>query len=165
MTHCGQQFSAARIISQFPHPIFHLLYSKENTMSLTKKQIEIIDDLFETGGDETAVLKKHNIEREDWQKWLADKDFADCVAARLEASKRQSRIILSKYLSVAAVKLVQLCDSENQETSRKACLDILGLQHDQLSKADTGQPAESLPSLDPATASKILAVLAENENP
>jgi hypothetical protein len=131
-------------------------------MSLTKKRIEIIDDLFESGGDETAVLKKHNIERKIFQDWLADKDFADEIAARIESSKRQSRIILSKYLSVAAVKLVQLCNSENQETSRKACLDILNLQHDQLLKTDADQPAESLPSLDPATVSKILAALAEN---
>ncbi|MCX5633416.1 MAG: hypothetical protein NTW93_07070 [Phycisphaerae bacterium] len=87
-------------------------------MSLTKKQLEIIDDLFESGGDETSVLQKHNIPRKVWAKWLADKDFADEIAARVEASKRQSRIILSKYLSVAAVKLVQLCNSENQETSR-----------------------------------------------
>ena len=137
----------------------------KSTGCLTAKQLEIIDDLFDSGGDETATLQKHNIERKVFQDWLAEKDFADEIAGRLEASKRQSRIILSKYLSVAAVKLVQLCDSENQETSRKACLDILGLQHDQLSKADADQPAESLPPLDPATASKILAVLAEDNQP
>ena len=133
-------------------------------MSLTKEQLEIIDDLFESGGDETATLKKHGIERKVFQDWLAEKDFAEEIAARLESSKRQSRIILSKYLSVAAVKLVQLCSSENQETSRKACLDILNLQKEHLEQTDTDQSAESLPSLDPATASKILAVLANTQN-
>ena len=58
-------------------------------MSLTKKQLEIIDDLFESGGDETAVLQKHNIPRKLWAKWLADKDFADEIADRLESAKRQ----------------------------------------------------------------------------
>ena len=28
-------------------------------MSLTEKQLTVIDDLFDTGGDETAVLQKH----------------------------------------------------------------------------------------------------------
>lgn len=133
----------------------------KSTGCLTAKQIEIIDDLFESGGDETAVLQKHNIPRKLWAKWLADKDFADEIAGRLEMSKRQSRIILSKYLSVAAVKLVQLCNSENQETSRKACLDIISLQTGQVPKTDdTGQSAEPSTTLDPATASKILEVLA-----
>jgi hypothetical protein len=130
-------------------------------MSLTKTQLQIIDELFESGGDETAVLQKHNITFTDWQKQLADKDFADELAARMESSKRQGRIILSKYAPYAATKLIQLCESENQETARKAALDILNLQ--------TGSPvaiapgsANPLPTLDAATASKILAVLAEN---
>ncbi len=130
-------------------------------MSLTKKQLEIIDELFESGGDETAVLSRHGITFSDWQKQLAEKDFADELAARMESSKRQGRIILSKYAPYAATKLIQLCESENQETARKAALDILNLQ--------TGSPVavapgsgEPLPSLDPETASKLLAALAES---
>ncbi|MGA2915787.1 MAG: hypothetical protein ABSE89_07150 [Sedimentisphaerales bacterium] len=130
-------------------------------MSLTKEQLAIIDDLFESGGDETAVLQKHNISRTVLQDWLKDKDFSDCVADRLKLSKLHSEILLSKYASFAATKLIQLCQSENQETSRKACLDILNLQNDRLLKTDAGQLVESLPSLDPATASKILAALAQ----
>jgi hypothetical protein len=48
-------------------------------MSLTKKQLEVIDDLFDTGGDETAVLQKHNISHKLWQKWLSCKDFSDGI--------------------------------------------------------------------------------------
>jgi hypothetical protein len=128
-------------------------------MSLTKEQLQIIDELFESSGDESTVLQKHNITFSDWQQKLADKDFADEIAARMESPKRQGQIILSKYVPFAAAKLVQLCESENQETSRKAVLDILNLQ----AGLKTQNPVlPEPPSLDPVTASKILAVLAEN---
>ncbi len=131
--------------------------------NLTSKQLEVIDDLFESGGDETATLKKHNISRKDWQQWLADKDFTDKIAARLEASKRQSRIILSKYIPLAAAKLVQLCDSENHQTALKACLDILSLQTGAGQDSETAGSVEPAPTIDPATASKILTALAQDK--
>lgn len=130
-------------------------------MSLTKNQLDIIDELFESGGDESSVLQKHNISFADWQKQLAEKDFADELAARLESSKRQGQIILSKYAPYAATKLIQLCESENQETARKAALDILNLQTGQTSKTDDAAKPQ-LPSINPETASKLLAVLAES---
>jgi hypothetical protein len=127
--------------------------------ALTKKQLTAIDDLFEAGGDESAVRQKHKIPQKLWSKWLADKDFADEIVARMESSKRHSQIILSKYVPFAAAKLVQLCESQNQETSRKAVLDILNLQAGRKAQ-DTLQP--ELPSLDPTMASKLLAALAES---
>ncbi|MBU1260447.1 MAG: hypothetical protein KJ757_02395 [Planctomycetes bacterium] len=130
-------------------------------MSLTKEQLQIIDELFESGGDESTVLQKHNISFKTWQQQLADKDFADEIAARMESSKRQGQIILSKYVPFAAAKLVQLCESENQETSRKAVLDILNLQ----TGLKTNEPVlPEIPALDPATASKLLAALAEENS-
>src|SRR4030042_3317944 len=130
--------------------------------ALTKKQLTVIDDLFETGGDESAIRQKHKIPQKLWSKWLADKDFADEIAAQMESSKRHSQIILSKYVPFAAAKLVQLCESENQETSRKAVLDILNL-HNGRKTQDTLQP--ELPTLDAQTASKLLAALAEENSP
>jgi hypothetical protein len=136
-------------------------------MSLTKEQLQIIDELFESSGDESAVLAKHNISFKDWQQQLAEEDFADELAARLESSKRHSQIILSRYAPFAAAKLVQLCESENQETSRKAVLDILNLQTGQaeISNVKSQISNTAPPSLDPDTASKILAVLAESKTP
>ena len=46
-------------------------------MSLTKQQLIVLDELFENGGDETVVLKRYDISRKLWHKWLAGKDFAD----------------------------------------------------------------------------------------
>ena len=133
-------------------------------MSLTEQQLIVLDELFETGGDETAVLKRYDISRKLWHQWLADKDFADEIAYRMNASKRQSRIILSKYSPFAASKLIELCGSENHETARKAALDIINLQKEQ--KADNPDDASAQPrqTIDPATASKLLAALAENKS-
>lgn len=132
---------------------------------LTKKQLTVIDELFETGGDESAVRQKHKIPQKLWSKWRADKDFTDEIASRMDAAKRHSQIILSKYVPFAAAKLVQLCESENQETSRKAVLDILNLQNASPVALAPGS-VESLPSLDPHLASKLLAALAqENTDP
>ncbi len=134
-------------------------------MALTKKQIKVIDDLFESGGDETAVLQKHKISHKLWHKWLSAKDFSDEIAGRLESSKRQSQILLAKYIPLAAAKLVQLCDSESQETARKAALDILALQTGIKQTVPTDSSVEPARVLDPATASKLLKVLAEENSP
>jgi hypothetical protein len=140
--------------------------TKSSKGCLTAKQLQAIDDLFESGGDEAAVLTKHNIKRKDWQRWQSDKDFNDAITARLESAKQQSRIILAKYLPVAAAKLVHLCGSDKEETARRACLDILTLHKGQSPQddnsdelADAQQTAEQI---DSATASKLLAALAEN---
>ena len=132
-------------------------------MAMTEKQIKVIEDLFESGGDEAGVLQKHNISHKLWQKWLSCKDFSDGIKSRFESSKRASQILLAKYIPLAAAKLVQLCDSKNQETSRKACLDILTLRPGNAETADSDEP-ELIPTIEPGTASKILAVLANTKN-
>ncbi|MFA5291607.1 MAG: hypothetical protein WC496_01085 [Phycisphaerae bacterium] len=134
-------------------------------MSITKRQLIILDELFETGGDESAVLKRHNISRKLWAKWLAEEDFADEIAARMDALKRQSGMLISKYAPFAAAKLIELCGSENQETARKAALDIINLHRSQTQDTPDNEPPAlpKLPSISPETASKLLSVLAENE--
>ena len=139
-------------------------------MSLTKKQLLAIDDLFETGGDETAVLQKHKIPRSRWRKWLIRRDFTDELAARIDSLKRQSNMILTKYLPLAASKLVSLCENENHQTALKATLDILSSQTSQPEIRPGGQvsnsksqiPDTAPPTIDAATASKLLSVLADN---
>ena len=135
-------------------------------MVLTKKQFDIIDEWFENGGDETAVRKKYNISNNIWRKWLADKSFRAAVDDKIKAVQRQSQIIAAQYLPVVMAKLVQLCGSEKEEISRKACLEILALQADDRDarpsvSTDAGDEEEKT-MLDEETASKILAVLAES---
>jgi hypothetical protein len=72
-----------------------------------------------------------------------------------------------KYAAVAAAKLVQLTESDNPETARKACLDIISLpktetqKKEQSAKAKKGDVKEA-EQLSPETASRLLAALAES---
>jgi hypothetical protein len=145
-------------------------------MSLTEKQLQAINDLFETGGDETIVCQKHKIPRSRWRKWLVRRDFIDELAARMDALKRQSNIILTNHLPLAAKKLVSLCENENHQTALKATLDILSsqtgkseilnlksLSSEVLTKED--QISDTAPpTIDPTLASKLLAALAEENS-
>ena len=129
-------------------------------MALTKKQLDVIDDWFENGGNETAVLRKYNITHKKWKKWILDKAFNAAVAEKVESVQRQSQILIAQYVPMAAAKLIQLCDSDKGETSRKACLDILAMRTDD-NKQSADADEEEKPMLDDETAAKILAVLAE----
>jgi len=134
---------------------------------LTRKQLAVIDDLFGGELDEQTVLDKHKVSRSVYNRWLADSSFAEQFDQRIASAHRRSQLIIARYASLATAKLVQLTDSENQETARKACLDIISLPR--LAAERIGQPSEtgvaSRPQqLSQATASKLLAALAEEKN-
>ena len=133
--------------------------SRANT--LAKKQ-RVIDDLFNGNGDEQAVLQKHRISTRVFNKWLADDDFREMFDQRIEAAYRQSRLIIARYAPLAAAKLLELTESEKEETARKACLDII----ESKSQARPKTPAnttEHTPSISSSRASKLLAALAKAE--
>jgi len=133
---------------------------------LQKKQRAVLDDLFRGELEEQAILEKHKVKMAVYDRWHANEFFAAEFARRMEALNRQSELIIAKYRALAAVKLVQLTESDKEETARKACLDIISLPT--LSNEKLEQPTgvqkdseKSLPQLPPETANKLLAVLAE----
>src|SRR6056297_1076944 len=99
--------------------------SKNRKRNLTTKQCKVIDGLFAESLEESKALEKYNVSKNVYRKWLGQREFIDEIAMRLESSRRQSEMIIAKYAPVAAVNLVGLMDSEKEETSRKACLDII----------------------------------------
>ena len=133
---------------------------------LSKKQSVVIDELFTGQLSETEILKKHNVSRQLFDKWQSDELFAAQFDRRIEALNRQSEFIIAKYAALAAAKLVQLTESKNAETARKACLDIISLPK-QLSKKneqlDDKETEADTPKLPPETAARILAALAEEK--
>lgn len=132
---------------------------------LSKEKLRLIDDLFEFGGDEQAVIKKHNISPQTLKRWLRQDSFKNELNFRRDRARRQSSILLAKYVPLAAAKLVQLCDSEKEETARKACLDILSLgagsADDSSISADTADSSPAPAAISPQTASKLLETLAD----
>jgi hypothetical protein len=137
-----------------------------NTKTITKKQREVIDDLFAVEADEQQVLTKHKVDRRLYDKWLTDENFIGEFERRLESARRQSDLVIARYATFAAAKLIQLTESQNQETARKACLDIINLlrpntELKSTDLTDTEQPTELTPEL----ASRLLSALASSNEP
>ena len=133
---------------------------------LTKKQLAVIEDLFAGELDEQQIFEKHRINKRVYDKWLAEDNFADEFDRRVKSAHRRGELIIARFANVAAAKLVELTESENQETSRKACLDVINYlrQKAEPSPDPDGQPeAEKLPDLPPELASRLLAALAASK--
>ena len=132
---------------------------------LSKKQLAVIEEMFSEQLDEQQVLDKHKVSRNIYNKWLADSAFTDEFDRRTASARRQGELIIAKYASLAAAKLVQLTESKSQETARKACLDIISLPSAKKPQgpSETEQAGEQQPQLSDETVSKLLAVLAEEK--
>ncbi len=135
---------------------------------LSKKQLAVIDDLFGDELDEQAVLEKHKVNRNIYNRWLADELFVSEFDSRVMSAHRQSAVLIAKYAPLAAAKLVQLTESEKEETARKACMDIISLpalldkrmvQPGELQTTETQLPQQ----LTEQAASRLLAALAQVE--
>jgi len=142
------------------------------TKQLSKRQHDVIEDMFDERMLEQDVLDKYNVGRTLFNKWLADETFTEQLDKRIAAAYRSSTIYIARYAPLAAAKLVQLTDSAKVETARRACLDIISMNSSGENPAGTTaaasekQPENHLPfSAD--TAGRLLAVLAEQagQNP
>jgi hypothetical protein len=132
--------------------------------TITKKQSEVLDDLFTIVANEQQILKKHKVDKRLYDRWLADENFVKEFERRLDTARRQGELIIARFANVAAAKLVELTNSESQETARKACLDIINYLKPDSGPEPADKPdAEQLPDLLPELASRLLAALAKND--
>jgi thymidylate synthase ThyX len=139
--------------------------SKEKVLSA--KQLAVIEDLFE-GKKEQEILKKHNLSRKLYNKWLADEAFNRKLDRRAEWEYRKIAFNLARSARKAVSSLVKLAESEKGETSRKACVDLITIRANHLSgtnamPGDNPAPPPESPPLTQETAGKLLAVLAEQQ--
>jgi hypothetical protein len=131
----------------------------------SKKQLAVLDDLFNNDLDEQGVLDKHKVRRSTYERWLANELFAERFNRYINNVRRRSELLMAKYSCLAAAKLIELTASEKAETARKACLDIIcqpkiAAEAEKVEK-DSNKQAEPLSD---AQASRILAVMAEEKN-
>lgn len=141
----------------------------ERKRPLTKRQLGVIDDIFSAELDERAILEKHDVSRNVYNKWLSDERFKAEITRRVTSVRLQSEVLIARYSLLAAAKLVQLIESEREETSRRACLDIISLPNIKSRKPGKLQggdlkSAEQSQSLPPRTARRLLAALAEEKS-
>ncbi len=145
----------------------------KNAKKLSRKQLAVIEDSFAGELTEQAILNKHKVSRNVYNKWLADECFRQRFDERIAGAYRQSELILARYAPLAAAKLVELMGSDKPETVRKACLDVISLRASQAVLSKTNSPAamldqpasnvteSNLPQLSEENASRILSALAE----
>ena len=62
---------------------------------LTKKQREVIEDLFANELDEQQIFEKHRINRRTYDKWLADENFAGEFDRRVKSAHRQGELVIA----------------------------------------------------------------------
>ena len=136
---------------------------------LTKRQLDVIEDLFVGQLDEQEILDNYKLSRKLYNKWQNDDTFKEHFDKRIADAYRQSTVLIARYAPVAAAKLIQLTESDKPETARKACLDIISMPlltaNRETQQSDEPKPADTSPpvSLNPETAGKLLAVLAEEK--
>ncbi len=131
---------------------------------LSKKQLAVIDDLFSCELDEQAILDKYKIKRSTYNQWLAGENFEAELTRRIKTIKLMSEVLIARYSIVAAAKLVQLTESEKEETARKACLDIISLPNTTVQEQQTDDEKNQTLQLSDEVASRLLTALAEEKN-
>lgn len=148
---------------------------------LSIRQLAFLGDLFGGKLDEQQTLIKHRVSRRLYNKWLTDPAFAEQFDRRIAGVYRQSELLIAHNATKALEELMKLITMEKSqkgkkiekgETARKACLDIIKMH---LSPRQAGRPKSpdkkatpppeppELPQFSPKTASKLLAVLAEEK--
>ena len=131
---------------------------------LNRIQLKVLDDLFNSEMDEQAVLEKHRVKRSTYERWLENEAFSERLVRHIKNMGQRSDILMAKYRCHATVKLVELTASDKPETSRRACLDIISAPK---SKGGTEknlkEKEKKVENLSDATASRLLAALAEEE--
>lgn len=135
--------------------------AKQKTQ-LTRRQIQVIDELCNAELSEAKILKKYGVSYAIYRRWLSTDLFSEEMDFRMGAARRQSQFIVAKFTPHVATKLIKLTESEKEETARKACVDILQMPAtvSGLNKKNDHQPDSEIP-ITQATATKILAALAK----
>ena len=123
---------------------------------LTKKQLDFLDDLFKYD-DEKSVLVKHGVSERIYSNWRGSGEFSAEFRRRVEVLENQTKLLLVKYKAYAAAKLVELTQSDKEETARKACLDIISIESGESEGLGEQVDEERIPD---GMTSKLLAVLA-----
>lgn len=140
-----------------------------DNLNVTKRQSAVLDDMLAGERDEREILEKHRVSQKTFNRWLAQDAFITELNRRLQWLDLQSKLIITRYKTLAAAKLVHLTDSKNPETARKACLDIMNLPNrsDNPLRQPGNEQQASRPAehheLSPEICSRLLAALADQQ--
>ncbi|MHC4757326.1 MAG: hypothetical protein ACYTE8_01585 [Planctomycetota bacterium] len=136
---------------------------------LTEKQLAVLEEVVRGGYDEEYIRNRYHLRRGTLRRWFNNKLFRSEFEKSLRVVQFRSTALLASYSQIAAVKLIELTSSKSGETSRKACLDIIGLSRDMFKSGVNSDEKEGeeererdvKDKITPEKASRLLAILAE----
>jgi hypothetical protein len=94
---------------------------------LTEKKWAVLQDLFYSELDEIAVLKKHDVNRTTYERWLRQKLFSRQFRQYSASLARRTALAVAKAETEVAVRLVEITRSQKEESARKACQQVLSI--------------------------------------
>ncbi|HEG44409.1 MAG TPA: hypothetical protein ENH94_10210 [Phycisphaerales bacterium] len=140
---------------------------KTDNGKLNKKQFDVVDELFLGNLEEYEIIEKYKLTKRLFHKWMADEVFVNEMESRIRSSRLKGRLLIARYASVAASKLVELTQDKKEETARKACVDIISLPIERARKKPTDHldNEKGRQIIAPELAGKLLEVLAKGQKP
>ncbi len=94
---------------------------------LSELKWAVLDDLFYSALDENAVLKKHNVTRTTYERWLRQKLFSRQFQQYTASLARRTALAVAKAETEVAARLVELTRCSKEESARKACQNVLSM--------------------------------------
>jgi hypothetical protein len=94
---------------------------------LSEKKWAVLQDLFYSELDESAVLNKHNVSRTTYERWLRQKLFSRQFQQYTASLARRTALAVAKAETEVAVRLVELTRCQKEESARKACQQVLAI--------------------------------------
>ena len=111
--------------------------------------------------DMGEILEKHKVDHLQYCQWFMEEAFVLEFNRLLELKRLESKLILARYASGVAKRMISLAMSEDEQIARAACMDVINHPDFKDSIADAKPDKEEDPCpLLPELASKWLAELA-----
>jgi hypothetical protein len=130
---------------------------------LAGQQIAVLDEIFKGDISEEDAVKKYKVSKALYRKWLNDSAFANEIENRTASLERQSKLIIAKLTSYAAVKLVEFMNSDKTEVVRKACFDTMSFSTGAANGKGSKSANDTAGQFDSELASRLLEILAEEK--
>jgi len=108
-------------------------------MSIQKKR-RLAKEIFEGQLTEQQIIEKLKIDPKSLRPWLTSKHFQQELTRLCEQAMQETKLTLTRFAPSAAIKLVELVNSEKPDIVRRAALDLIehGLKSEQ--QSDTTEP-------------------------
>ena len=114
---------------------------------LTEQQKGVLEDLFFSTLTVQEVMEKWKASRYEYCKWHLEESFAREFNRMLELLRLESKLVLARYSSQIAVKMVSLAMEEDSEIARQACMDVINHPDFNAAQPAANPSAVSLPAL------------------